>query len=124
MPSIIVRNGPQEGLYLPLGKGAKVIGRHEASNLQIDDDGVSRRHVQIRFDNKTTEFYATDMRSRNGTYVKGRRIDDEVRLRDGDEILIGSTTLVFTEGTPTDKANAMDVLKQVGERGRSTMDMR
>ncbi|MCA9311754.1 MAG: FHA domain-containing protein [Phycisphaerales bacterium] len=124
MPSIIVRNGAQEGLYLPLGKGTKVIGRHEASSLQIDDEGVSRRHVQIRFEPKTLEFYATDMKSRNGTFVRGRRIDDEVRLSEGDEIIIGSTTLVFTEGTPTDKANALEVLKQVGERGRSTLDMR
>ena len=124
MASIIVRSGSQEGLYLPLGKRTSVIGRHEAANLQIDDEGVSRRHVQIRFDTKTSEFYAMDMKSRNGTFIRNRRIEDDVRLSDGDEILIGSTTLVFVDATPTDHANALEVMKQVGERSRSTMDMR
>ena len=65
-----------------------------------------------------------DMKSRNGTFIRNRRIEDDVRLSDGDEILIGSTTLVFVDATPTDHANALEVMKQVGERSRSTMDMR
>ncbi|MEQ8850700.1 MAG: FHA domain-containing protein [Phycisphaerales bacterium] len=124
MPSVIIRSGKQEGMYLPLGKRASVIGRHEAANMQLDDDGVSRKHVQIRFDLKTNQFFATDMRSRNGTFVRGRRIEEEVVLRDGDEIVVGTTSLIFTEETPQDMANALEVLKRVGERSRGTLDMR
>jgi pSer/pThr/pTyr-binding forkhead associated (FHA) protein len=122
MASIIVSSGAQEGLFLPLGKRTSVIGRNESVPLQIEDERVSRKHLRIRFDPDTGGYFAKDMGSSNGTFVGGRRItDEEVALSDHDEITIGDTRLLFTLVDPTDKSNAMDVLKKAGERRRSTL---
>lgn len=121
MASIIVANGGQEGLFLPLGKKTSVIGRDEAVPLQVEDERVSRKHLQIRFEAADNSYRAFDMKSANGVYVNGRKVFDETTLVDGDEITIGQTKLLFVTQDPTDKANALTVIKKVGEKKRSTL---
>src|SRR5690606_7288479 len=85
MPSLIVVAGPNEGDYYPLGKRTIVIGRQEGCPVQIVDDRVSRRHVQIRCEEGAGEegrYHLLDMKSQNGTFVNGRRIEAEVVLED------------------------------------------
>ena len=121
MPSLIVCNGKQEGLFLPLGKKSSVIGRDESLPLQIEDDKVSRRHVQIRFEPSDSRYRAVDMKSTNGTLFNGRTVTTEVVLSEGDEIQVGDTKMLFTSEDPKDRPNALAVLKKVGERRRSTL---
>jgi pSer/pThr/pTyr-binding forkhead associated (FHA) protein len=121
MAAIIVGPGEQEGLYLPLGKKTSVIGRDESLPLQVQDEQASRRHVQIRFEAARNSYIATDMKSANGTLINGRPLIGEIELRDGDELRIGMTTLLFTTTMPKDKANAMEVFKAAGQRHRSTI---
>jgi pSer/pThr/pTyr-binding forkhead associated (FHA) protein len=121
MPSLIVSSGKQEGLFLPLGKKTSVIGRDEALPLQVEDEKVSRRHVQIRFEPTDSRYRAQDMKSTNGTLYNGRQVTTEVVLSEGDEIQIGDTRLLFTMEDPKDRPNALEVLKKVGERRRSTL---
>lgn len=124
MASIIVATGPggaQEGLFLPLGKKTSVIGRDESLPLQIEDGAVSRKHLQIRYEPSDGTYRALDMKSGNGLFINGRRVFDETVLVDGDEITIGGTKLLFTLEDPQDKANALTVIKKVGERKRSTL---
>jgi pSer/pThr/pTyr-binding forkhead associated (FHA) protein len=124
MASIIVATGPggsQEGLFLPLGKKSSVIGRDESLPLQIEDGAVSRKHLQIRFEPSDNSYRAYDMKSGNGLFINGRRVFDETVLVDGDELTIGGTKLLFVLEDPKDKANALTVIKKVGERKRSTL---
>lgn len=121
MPAIIVVSGAQQGLCLPLGNRASVIGRGEGSALQVEDPQASRKHVQIRFDQASNTFKVVDMKSANGTYLNGQRLTEEAALKEGDEVRIGDTPMVFTNESPTDKVNAMAVLKKLGERHRSTL---
>jgi pSer/pThr/pTyr-binding forkhead associated (FHA) protein len=122
MGAIIVSTGPQQGLFLPLGRKTSVIGRDEAAALQIEDDQVSRKHLQIRFDTATNSYTVLDMKSSNGTMLNGRPINGDTPLKDGDELTLGkSAVLLFTMDVPADKPNAMEVLKKVGERRRNTM---
>lgn len=121
MASLIVCSGKQEGLFLPLGKKASVIGRDESLPLQLEDEKASRRHVQIRFESTDNRYRALDMKSTNGTLYNGRVVTTEVVLSEGDEIQVGDTRLLFTMEDPKDRPNAMEVLKKVGERRRSTM---
>lgn len=54
-------------------KGNKcVIGRSKNTDLQIDRDGMSRKHLEVEWDGK--EFYVTDLNSTNGVYVNSERI--------------------------------------------------
>jgi pSer/pThr/pTyr-binding forkhead associated (FHA) protein len=108
-------------MYLPLGKGKIVIGRAENLPMQVVDEKASRKHIQIRFEDSDSTFRVVDMGSSNGTIVAGKKITEEAILRDGDEIEVGTTKLLFTTTDPKDKPNALEVLKTVGQRGRSTL---
>jgi pSer/pThr/pTyr-binding forkhead associated (FHA) protein len=121
MGAVIIASGAQQGLFLNLGKKVSVVGRDEAATLQVEDDQVSRRHLQIRFDPAKANYIAFDMKSSNGTSINGRPLTSDTALVDGDQITIGNTTLLFTDDVPTDKVNAIEVLKKVGERRRSTL---
>jgi pSer/pThr/pTyr-binding forkhead associated (FHA) protein len=120
MASIIVTSGNQKGDYYPLGHRTNVIGRGEALPIQILDDLISRQHVQIRFNKDVDKYYALDMKSKHGVFINGRRISEETLLADGDEILIGQTTLFFSDKDFDDRESALSHYKKVGERSRPT----
>jgi pSer/pThr/pTyr-binding forkhead associated (FHA) protein len=120
MASLIVLNGPQKNSYYPLGHRTTVIGRDEALMIQILDERVSRKHLQISFNKDKDAYYALDMRSRHGVCINGNKIERESCLADGDRITIGSTTLWFTVQDFPDKESALSHYKKVGERSRPT----
>lgn len=82
--------GPRE---IALESSENLIGRDSASVVWIDDVSVSRRHARISVD----EAGATieDLGSKNGTYVRGRKIAKPARLGDRDAIKIGPARMVF-----------------------------
>ncbi len=53
---------------------------------------MSRRHAQLTTDGQ--RWWIEDLASTNGTKVNGRNITDHP-LADGDEILLGATTLRY-----------------------------
>ena len=72
---------------IPLAEGENLIGRDPEATVRIDIGGMSRRHAMIVVDGA----YATleDLDSKNGTYLRGRRVQKPTRLAHGDEIRIG-----------------------------------
>lgn len=120
MASLIVTNGKQEGNYYPLGRRTNVVGRDEALPIQILDNMVSRKHLQIRFDQAAGRYLAYDMKSRNGVYLNNRRIEEETALHDGDIITVGLTTILFVDRDFKDRDSALLHYKKVGERMRVT----
>jgi len=120
MASIIVATGPQKGDYYPLGHRTNVIGRDEAVPIQILDEHVSRKHMQIRFDKDNGQYYALDMKSKLGVFINGNKIANETALADGDQIGLGQTTLLFTIKDFEDCESALSHFKKVGERIRPT----
>jgi hypothetical protein len=82
------------------------IGRSEDCEITIDNLGVSRYHAEIV--KKDGFNILRDLRSNNGTFVNGRRVDAH-NLNDGDEISIGKFSLTFSgEGGPAVAAAAPD----------------
>jgi pilus assembly protein CpaF len=124
MGSILVISGPGEGLYYPLGKRVTVIGRDEGCHLQILDGCVSRKHIQIRYEESRNVYIALDMKSANGMYINGRKIDGECELHDQDEIQIGESRLLYQDAEFPDKISAMNAFRQRGQRSRSTIERR
>lgn len=120
MASIFIISGEQKGEYYPLGHRTNVVGRDEALPIQVLDDLVSRKHLQIHYDKQKDQYFATDMRSKHGVFINDRKITDETVLVDGDEILIGQTTLLFTTRDFDDYESALSHFKKVGERQRPT----
>lgn len=81
---------------LPLVEGENVMGRDEHVTLRIDAPGISRRHALIRV--RGGEATLDDMGSKNGTYLRGGRLDGPVTLQDGDVFVLGEVALVFRTG--------------------------
>ncbi len=77
-----------------LGERPITIGRSPEADVVILDEKASRIHCGIRF--WDGEFYIKDLKSKNGTYVNGERID-MVKLTPGDRIRIGSVTMIFEQ---------------------------
>jgi pSer/pThr/pTyr-binding forkhead associated (FHA) protein len=123
MASIIVVSGPNKGDYYPLGRRTNVIGRDEAVPIQIVDPTVSRKHMQIRFDKESDQYYAVDMNSKHGVSVNGARIADEAALADNDYITLGDTTVLFTLNDFEDRESALLHFKKVGERRHPTISV-
>src|SRR5215475_2359718 len=88
----------------PLG-ARTTLGRHPANTLRLADREVSKEHASI--DRVGNGFVLKDLGSSNGTYANGRRVR-ELRLKDGDEIALGNSRLVFHSG---------DVLTSSGSPG-------
>ena len=120
MASIIVTSGKQKGDYYPLGHRTNVIGRDEAVPIQILDEHISRKHMQIRFDKDKGCYYALDMKSKHGVFINGGKIKNETTLADSDTIRIGGTTFLFTDKDFNDRESALSHFKKVGERMHTT----
>ena len=120
MASIIVTTPSGEESHYRLGKGPIVIGRGENVPIQIVDDHVSTKHVQIRFDSSGESYRVLDMKSKNGTKINSRRLTEDVELVDGDVIRIGESTITFYDRDFVDRSNAFEHHKKAGERYRGT----
>src|ERR1700761_5085584 len=78
------------------------IGRHPDNSIQILDRIISKEHAQI-LKSGDGRFLLRDLGSLNGTYVAGARVS-EVLLKHGDELVLGSTHLMFVEQTETEES--------------------
>ncbi|MDQ3973184.1 MAG: zinc-ribbon and FHA domain-containing protein [Actinomycetota bacterium] len=83
--------GPNRGARYLLDRNVVTVGRHPESDIFLDDITVSRRHAEFRRDGE--RFWIHDVGSLNGTYVNGRRSEDQL-LSTGDEVQIGKFKLV------------------------------
>ena len=89
-----------DGRRVALPEGGLTIGRVAGNDLVLADEGVSRRHAEIRRDGG--EWVVADLGSKNGTRLNGKRLDDRPHpLRTGDAIAIGAHTLRFLAGVET-----------------------
>jgi len=98
-----VLRGPRLSGRLPDGRigdfdlaEKNTLGRHANNTLRLVDHEVSKEHASI--DRMAGGgFLLRDLGSSNGTFVNGRRVK-ELKLREGDEISLGNSRLVFHEG--------------------------
>src|SRR5882757_8630791 len=93
MAKVIVNGNDQRREY-ELGP-INTVGRHPDNSLQILDRIVSKEHAQI-IRQPDGRFLFRDLGSLNGSFLSGDRVNEHL-LRDGDEIMLGSTSLTFQE---------------------------
>ena len=88
--------GPQTRDVLPLEGDRFSIGSGDTADLVLSSDrAISRVHVV--FENVAGGWTVRDVGSRNGTLVNTARLIGERSLRDGDEIILGRTKLIFRD---------------------------
>ena len=89
---LIVQRGANAGARFLLDTDVVSAGRHQESDIFLDDISVSRKHATFT---RTPEgVVVKDLGSLNGTYVN-RDLVEERLLRPGDEVQIGKFRLVF-----------------------------
>jgi DNA-binding winged helix-turn-helix (wHTH) protein len=76
-----------------LAEGSNLIGRDRDCAIRIDSATLSRHHARIVVLNGDAT--VEDLDSKNGTQVNGRRVSQPVPLEDGDELQVGSATMVY-----------------------------
>lgn len=97
-PALVFLTGDLIAVPIPLEREEVILGRALEADVRINDTQVSRQHARI---NATpgatalsTDYVLSDLDSRNGTFLNGRRIRHET-LQNGDKIMIGETILRF-----------------------------
>jgi putative serine protease PepD len=74
------------------------IGRGEDNELPLNaDNSASQYHAKI--DLVGGQAFITDLSSRNGTWVNGKRITGATRLKHGDKVLVGDTIFRLKAGS-------------------------
>jgi pilus assembly protein CpaF len=69
------------------------IGRVAGNDIVLPKGNISKRHSRIVL--RDGKFIIVDLRSTNGTYVNGKRINSPQVLKDADKVYIGDYTLVL-----------------------------
>ncbi|MGA1796431.1 MAG: FHA domain-containing protein [bacterium] len=106
MAKVIVKYREAALREVLLTKSTMTIGRVEQNDIPIKNLAVSRQHARI---SKGKGVYVLeDLDSLNGTFVNDKKVSKYV-LKDGDEILIGKHTLVFSEKAGIGKVMDQDI---------------
>ncbi|OBJ68171.1 FhaA domain-containing protein [Mycobacterium sp. 1274756.6] len=79
------------GRTYQLREGANVVGRGQDAQFRLPDTGVSRRHLEIRWDGQVA--LLSDLNSTNGTTVNNAPVQ-EWQLADGDVIRLGHSEII------------------------------
>ncbi len=95
MPKLVLTFGGVLIREFPLEGAALSIGRAAGNDVRIDHPTVSGAHARVE---PTAEgCVLTDLGSRNGSYVNGKKVARAV-LRPNDWISLGSHVLIFKDG--------------------------
>jgi pSer/pThr/pTyr-binding forkhead associated (FHA) protein len=91
--ALTVRGGDGSGQVYPLDGRLITLGRGSDADIRLADTGISRRHVQLRWDGNS--YVLEDLRSSNGSFVNGDLVH-ATSLRPGDIVKVGNTSLEFS----------------------------
>jgi pSer/pThr/pTyr-binding forkhead associated (FHA) protein len=92
----IVNEGILKGRRFEITTALAHVGRGAHNDVAVSDASVSDSHAKLQ--RRDDGWYVVDMGSTNGTYVGGRRVTDEHRLEDGQDVRFGGVKLVFRAG--------------------------
>jgi hypothetical protein len=87
---VLVADGKETSF--PLTGDTYTLGRHKNNDITVADPKVSSFHARI--DRGSEGYMLVDLKSRNGTYLNGKRIESG-RLKTGDEVRLGAARLLY-----------------------------
>ena len=100
--SLFLLDGTRDDRRIPLPETIFLIGRDRQCHLRPHCELVSKLHCAIAA--WSGKVRVRDLRSRNGTFINGRRVLGELVVADGDQLRVGSVVFEFhiktTDGTP------------------------
>jgi len=95
VPRMILKGAAGDVTEFPLGENS-ILGRSTTASVRLADREVSRKHSQI--DKEGDDYVLRDLGSSNGTFLNGKRIFGPTKLKDGDEVVIGTSKMEFRLG--------------------------
>jgi pSer/pThr/pTyr-binding forkhead associated (FHA) protein len=98
---LICLNGENKSLNYELDEVRLVLGRGEKCDIQVKDVKSSRQHAELK--KIGSNYFVTDLGSHNGIYVNEKKVT-QVKLTDGDKLLIGSTVYKYSLAKSEDQA--------------------
>ncbi len=96
-PYLVYRDGGghERALSLPASPDRLTIGRGDGATIVLGwDEAVSRLHAELHRVGDDW-MLVDDGLSHNGSFVNGDRVSGRRRLRDGDDLRLGNTTIAF-----------------------------
>ncbi len=99
MPNLYIYPKKDESFTFPLKQNKISIGRSADNDIAILDPYSSGHHSLIY--PKDNHYVVRDNNSKNGTFLNGKKIRSEIILNKGDEVLVGSTRIVFDQEIST-----------------------
>ncbi|MFZ5482149.1 MAG: FHA domain-containing protein [Myxococcota bacterium] len=88
----------------PLTARPLYIGRASTNDIVLLDDTASSRHLTVWA--AGGRCWAEDLKSRNGTWVNGKRVIGVIELREGDELRLGERTVARVARTDVEVVDA------------------
>jgi len=89
--SVTLQLDDGSGRTYQLREGSNIVGRGQDAQFRLPDTGVSRRHLEIRWDGQVA--LLSDLNSTNGTTVNNAPIQ-EWQLADGDVVRLGHSEII------------------------------
>ncbi len=89
---LTIAEGKEAGKEFTFDKDSAVIGRTSECDVILYDQGISRRHCRVFFENG--RYHVEDLGSSNGTKRNGTVVTREA-LVDGDTLGVGSVVFAF-----------------------------
>jgi len=115
--SIVIVEGPGKGEVISFSHDIVHIGRTEAENeLTFNDPSISGRHARLV--HEAGQFFLQDLRSSNGTYYNGARLEGDVKeeLQYGDQFSLGRIVLALTEYIELDSVPVEQAAPEAGRK--------
>jgi hypothetical protein len=125
MPQIFIMNGPEKGRCISFEEDTVVLGRAPENDIQMKDKSVSRRHLRI--ERRGGQYFIMDLRSKNGTFIDGARIEPETEyeVTEGIPIALGRTFMSIGKSCENEMLSVLDSVdlsKVLDEEGSLAKD--
>ena len=115
-----VVEGRSKGQIFPLTPRSYVVGRLPGVDIRLADAGVSRRHLRV-YVGADDSIEIEDMRSTNGVFLNGRRIE-RCKLALGDVLTLGPDACLRLARRTSVQATRADVTPVLVDRSITRFD--
>lgn len=92
-----VEDESEERIEFSRSQETILIGRDSLCDLAIDNSTISSQHAIIEYD--MGQWWLKDLRSTNGTFLNGERVEEPIVITDADQIHCGKIVITVLKSS-------------------------